>query len=292
VPEHTEPAPSGGSAKFSIIIPAHNEEAVIGRCLKSLLDGLGADAEVLVCSNGCTDRTEQIAATFERVRVLKVPVASKPAALNAGDRAASGQVKVFLDADVVVSGRDVRKVVERLQRGPELVAAPRIVVDASAASWPVKAYYAVWMKTPYVTDGMVGSGFYALSERGRSRFAEFPNIVGDDTYVRILFAPHERAVVTDASFAVYPPKTLGALIDIETRRKAGHDEICALLSESQRPRNKSQGFALGKMTLNPLAWPSLLVYAYVKVTSRVRYQFRKRAGTHKRWIRDETSRAM
>jgi glycosyltransferase involved in cell wall biosynthesis len=253
---------------------------------------LGTDAEILVCINGCTDRTEQIAATFERVRVLKVPVASKPAALNAGDRAASGQVKVFLDADVVVSGRDVLKVVERLQRGPELVAAPRVVVDASASSWPVKAYYAVWVRTPYVTDGMVGSGFYALSEKGRSRFAEFPDIVGDDTYIRILFAPPERAGLTDARFTVFPPKTLRALIDIETRRKAGYDDICALLSASERPRNKSQGFALGKMVLNPLAWPSLLVYAYVKVASRVRYQMRKRAGTHKRWIRDETSRAV
>ena len=84
----------------------------------------------------------------------------------------------------------------------------------------------------------------------------------------------------------------GALIDIETRRKAGHDDICALLSKSEMPRNKSQGFGLGMMALNPLAWPSLVVFGYVKVASRLRYRMRKRAGTHKRWIRDETSRAV
>jgi glycosyltransferase involved in cell wall biosynthesis len=277
--------------RLSVIIPAHNEEAVIGRCLRSLLDGLDSSAEVLVCTNGCTDRTVEIARTFERVRVLEVPVASKPAALNAGDRAASGQVKIFIDADIVVTGSDVLKIVEKLERGPELVAAPRVIVDCRAASRFVRAYYSVWTKTPYVTEGMVGSGFYALSRGGRCRFQEFPNIVGDDTYVRILFAPKERATVADAEFTVFPPKTLGALIDIETRRKAGFDEINELLPIRDGPRNGSQALALARMALNPLAWFNLIVFAYVKSASRLRYRNRKRAGTHKTWSRDETSRA-
>lgn len=288
--ENIQAAPAASQPQLSIIIPAHNEESVIARCLQTMLDGLDTDAEILVCANGCTDRTVEIASGFDRVRVVDVTTASKAAALNAGDRAARGRIKVYCDADVVVTGRDLIRIAERLERGPELVAAPRIVVDTRAASWPVRAYYDIWMKTPYVTDGMVGSGFYALSPAGRARFTEFPNIVGDDTFVRVLFAPAERASVADTTFTVFPPRTLSALLDIETRRKAGFDEICELLPPDVRLRDKSQTMGLVRIALNPLNWASLAMYGYVKVASRLRYRQRKRNGRHKTWSRDETSR--
>jgi len=285
-----KPGSPGSALHLSIIIPAHNEEAVIARCLGSLLDGLDTDAEILVCANGCTDRTIEVAGRFDRVRVLSVTTASKAAALNAGDRAAVGRIKVFVDADVVVTGRDVLKVAAQLENDLHLVASPGIFVDTRNASWAVRAYYSIWMKTPYVNQGMVGSGFYALSQAGRARFAEFPNIVGDDTYIRILFAPAERAAVTDATFTVFPPRTLDALVDIETRRKAGFDEICELLPAEVRTRDKSQSLGLVRIGLNPMVWPGLAVYGYVKVVSRLRYRARKRRGKHKTWSRDETSR--
>lgn len=277
--------------RFSVIVPAHNEEAVIARCLDSLLSGLEKDTgEVLICCNGCTDRTESIVAAYAPpVRIVDVAIASKPAALNAGDRQARGDVKVFLDADVVVTGDDVMRVVDRLERGPEVVAAPRLTIDTAGSTWPVQAYYSIWTKSPYVTDGMVGSGFYALSKRGRAKFAEFPNIIGDDAYVRSHFARAERASLSDASFVVTAPKTLRALMTIETRRKAAYDEIRELLG-SRLSVGSAQTGALGRLAAKPSNWPSLAVYLYVKAMSRMRYRLRKRGGTHKEWSRDETSR--
>ena len=40
---------------------------------------------------------------------------------------------------------------------------------------------------PYVREGMIGVGVYALSEKGPERFAEFPDVIADDGYVRMLF---------------------------------------------------------------------------------------------------------
>ncbi len=79
---------------FSVIIPAHNEEAVIARCLSSLLEGAPSgtaeEVEVIVVCNGCDDHTAQVAREIApRATVLEIPVASKVAALNAGDEEAA-----------------------------------------------------------------------------------------------------------------------------------------------------------------------------------------------------------
>ena len=89
----------------SVIIPAHNEEAVIGRCLGSLLAGAPAGAlEVIVVANGCSDRTATVASSFgPDVRVIELAEASKHAALNAGDSVATRFPRAFVDADIEVT---------------------------------------------------------------------------------------------------------------------------------------------------------------------------------------------
>src|SRR3954468_18969395 len=60
----TEPA-------VSIVIPAHNEEAVIAGNLRRLLDGSKpGEFDVIVVANACTDGTAAAAAAVEGVRVL------------------------------------------------------------------------------------------------------------------------------------------------------------------------------------------------------------------------------
>ena len=57
---------------ISVVIPAHDEEAVVGRCLAALLDGARpGELDVVVVCNGCTDATADIARGFGRgVRVV------------------------------------------------------------------------------------------------------------------------------------------------------------------------------------------------------------------------------
>ena len=56
--------------KFSIIIPAHNEEKYIRKCLDSIVKASEAykeQTEVIVVLNRCTDRTEEIAKSYNCV---------------------------------------------------------------------------------------------------------------------------------------------------------------------------------------------------------------------------------
>ena len=70
---------------LSVVIPAHNEEAVIARALRGLLDSAADDIDVIVAANGCSDETVSRALAVDpRVRVVETGSASKIAALNLG----------------------------------------------------------------------------------------------------------------------------------------------------------------------------------------------------------------
>src|SRR6476659_3241943 len=89
---------------LSIIIPALNEEKMIGRCLESLTRlAFARDRfEVLVVDNGSRDRTLDIAESFQdrlNVRVLQKTDVRISALRNLGACAAAGDILAFLDAD-------------------------------------------------------------------------------------------------------------------------------------------------------------------------------------------------
>ncbi len=88
----------------SIIIPALNEEKMIGRCLESLtrLTFARNRFEVLVVDNGSRDRTLAIADSFKdrlNLKVLQQAGVRISALRNLGARAAAGDIVAFLDAD-------------------------------------------------------------------------------------------------------------------------------------------------------------------------------------------------
>lgn len=69
----------------SVVIPAHDERTVIGRCLRSLADGaLPGELDVIVVANACHDDTAEIARAAG-ARVVETPVAGKSHALGLGD---------------------------------------------------------------------------------------------------------------------------------------------------------------------------------------------------------------
>lgn len=92
------------TVSISVIIPALNEERMIGKCLDSLtkLDFARERFEVILVDNGSRDRTLEIAESFKdrlNVRILQVKGVRISALRNTGARAAQGSIVAFLDAD-------------------------------------------------------------------------------------------------------------------------------------------------------------------------------------------------
>jgi len=276
----------------SIIIPAHNEANVIRRCLDAMTQGAEpGELEILVVCNGCTDNTAEVARSYAPlVTVLESEIPSKNAALNLGHARASSYPRFYVDADIVMPLESIRRTIDVLTGGKIHGAAPRIRVDLEGRGWPIRAYYKVWLRTPYVEKGMLGSGVYAISEEGGSRFTTFPDIIADDGFARLLFEPDERLTVEDAWFLMTPPVTLRSLIHINVRRRVGRFEMAALHPETTKGEAKHQRGALYRLFANPTLWPGLAVYLYAKVACMAIYLVRERQGRHKEWNRDDTSR--
>ena len=102
------PVPRPGRFAVSVVIPAFNEERVIGQCLESLnrVDFPKESFEVIVVDNSSTDRTVEVARLFTsslNLTVLKKAKGHISAVRNLGAAAARGHYLAFLDADMLVS---------------------------------------------------------------------------------------------------------------------------------------------------------------------------------------------
>ena len=279
---------------ISVIIPAHNEAAVIGRSLCAILSGVRHnELEIIVVCNGCSDNTAVVArGTAGPITVLETPVASKVHAMNLGDQVARGFPRFYVDADVCLAGSDLLRLAGRLERGDILAVAPRFRMNLAGCSWGVRAFYAINDRLPSSREGIGGSGVYGLSKAGRGRFGAFPDVIADDAFVRIQFSPQERESVDGCFSTVFAPRQLGGLIRIKTRSHLGSLEVRREFPQKWCNRGATNKRALQKMVRTVWMWPALAAYAYVKIMARWRAQRSLKANTRSGWERDDTSRSL
>lgn len=278
---------------ISIVIPAHNEEQVIARCLGTILrDAAPGEFEIVVVTNGCTDRTAEIASSFGRdVQVVDCPVASKPAALNLGDTVAKGFPRCYVDADIDVDAAAIRAVGEALTSGGALIAAPHLRHDLAGRPWAVRAYLQVWEQLPYVTADQVGSGFYALSAEARALFDDFPNTMAEDLFIRSISPASRRRAVPGHHFVIHPPYSLASLLKIRTRMAAANAANRDLFADDAKETGAGHRQTLLRLGRDPKQWPSLGVYIGVVVASKTLARLKNRSGRASVWERDATARA-
>ena len=85
----------------SVIIPAHNEEKYVKRCIHSIkraAEHFGGVVEIIVVCNRCTDRTEEIARR-NGARVIRNEDRCIALVRNAGIEAAKGEMIMTIDCD-------------------------------------------------------------------------------------------------------------------------------------------------------------------------------------------------
>lgn len=279
--------PSGTLApRGSVIIPAHNEAAVIARTMSSLAPLAALDTvDVVVACNGCTDRTEEILSAFEGVTVLSLPAPSKTAALNAADAAASHWPRVYLDADIEISAATVCQLLSSLDSGGEdgcmLAARPASQYVTDSASPLVRAYYRARSRIPSLNGALWGGGVYGLSQAGHQRFGSFPEVTADDYFVDRLFEPGEKRVLKTEPVLVRTPRTASELLRTLHRVYRGVQEQAG--ESSSTFRTVSQ---LLQTVRGPLSAVDACVYAGFAAAGR----WSQRQTAHGSWERDESSR--
>lgn len=220
---------------LSVIIPASNEAEYIGACLGALFasDPVPGGAEAVVVANGCQDATAEVARGFAGqaeaagwgLVVLDLAEGGKIGALNAGDAAAQGAARAYLDADVRVSGPLMAALAGVLAR-PDPVYATGTAMVPRAQSRVTRAYARFWQRLPFARSIAPGYGLFAVNAAGRARWGAFPAIISDDTWVRLQFTPAERVQV--APSYLWPMiEGFGALVRVRRRQDRGVAEIAA-----------------------------------------------------------------
>ena len=278
---------------ISVVVAAHNEASVIGRCVASLQSSLH-EVQVVVVPNGCTDATAR-QAELAGARVVEIAEASKTAALNAGDQACGEAFpRIYLDADIVMPPGGIDALIAGLaQSHAPLVVVPNRRVEVSGRPLLVRAYYAINTRLPAFTTGLFGRGVIAISAEGRQRFDRFPRVVADDLYLDSLFSDAERAVATQVQVVVDAPHRTVDLLrrlvrvrrgNAALRAAAGRGEIAVEIRRSRRA-----AWLTHVVLLRPWLMPAAAVYVSITLYASLRARLSRRSLA---WERDESSRSI
>jgi glycosyltransferase involved in cell wall biosynthesis len=147
--------------RYSLIVPAYNEERLLPRLLDSVnvaraaYAGVGS-VEVIVADNSSTDGTASIA-TARGARVVSVEKRVIAAARNGGARAARGEILAFIDANSQVHPRTFAEIDSALATGRVVGGATGVTVERWSAG--IAVAYAVMLPLVFITGMDTGVVF-------------------------------------------------------------------------------------------------------------------------------------
>lgn len=191
---------TGFAMQIAFVIPAYNEEALIGQCLKAVLAEVGrsgADAQIVVVNNASTDRTKQIAESFDGVRVVDEAQKGLVHARRAGFEATTAELVANIDADTELPKGWITTVLDTFERKPELVglSGPYVYYDLSLWNqFLVRLFYGaaylVYLLNKYVfrVGAMIQGGNFVIRRSAWLKAGGFDTSIsfyGEDTDVAV-----------------------------------------------------------------------------------------------------------
>lgn len=275
--------------RATILIPAHNESAVIDRTLLHLSRGLSLDEfRIIVIANACSDATAGKArSAMPQATIIETEKAGKCHALNLGYEVADKSSPIIcLDADLDVTAESLLALIAPLESAEAFASCGRMNVVTTGASALVRAYYTGWRTNPYFDSGKFG-GLFALSADGAARVFPLPEITGDDEYIRRSFSDGERAFVKSCHFAARAPRSIASLIRVRRRSLRGARELTR--NGLSSPERSSMAIVLGRLLRRPTTVVPVTVYLAVNLWARLPFGRRSEGGAVT-WERDLTTR--
>lgn len=115
---------------IAVVVPTLDEEGHVAGALRSARRAFGPDADVVVVDGGSRDRTPERARRHARVVLEEAPGRGRQ--LNAGARAARGDILVFLHADTRLEARSAAPVRRALEEPGVVGGCFRFAVDPPA----------------------------------------------------------------------------------------------------------------------------------------------------------------
>lgn len=272
---------------FAVIVPVHDEAALLPLTVPGLLRGLDPAAEVIFVCNGCADESAAVLRRLAggRARIIELAEAGKPGAIRAGEAVATGFPRVYLDADVWIDGAALSTLVAEQRRGGWELVSPRLRVDTAGASRAARWVSEIWIDSAH----MRAAGFHcvlSVSAEGRARWGAFPDLVNDDDFVTARIPPERRLLLDRVTATIRPPRRLRSWVRVRERWVRGGMELArGPGAPAPAPDQGARGLAR-KLPARPLP---VLTYALVVALARV--SARLPGGGRARWYRDTSSRA-
>ncbi len=247
----------------SLIIAVHNGERFLDAKLRSVLalEYAADKLEIIVASDGSTDRTEEIAERFaaQRVSLLRLPRGGKPAALNAAIGQARGEILVLTDVRQPLDPPSVARLVENFADPSVGVASGELLINAGASQGEadIGLYwrFETWMRDSLSSvDSMFGATgpFYAIR---RSLAVTIPaDTLLDDVYLPLAaYFQGYRLVMDSRARAFDGPTSLETEFRRKIRTLAGNYQILcaypALLGPGNRMWVHFMSYKFGRLLL-------------------------------------------
>ena len=149
--------------KFSIVIPARDEQACIGACLRSIAEAarpFPGEVETIVVLNRCTDGTEQVSREHGAT-IVREDAKNLATIRNAGAREANGDILVTIDADSTMTPNLLTEVDRLLATGKYVGGGTMFKLDRMSLGMALSSVLAV----PLVLILRVAAGAFWLRRR-------------------------------------------------------------------------------------------------------------------------------
>lgn len=265
---------------ISVVIPVHNEEKVIGKCLGSILKSNYPKSriEVVIVNDKSTDNTMRVLREFEKrfskFITIQGKYTGKSNALNLGVKKSKYEYIIVLDADVDIDKDFIRSIIAPLQ-----------YKEYSYSTCPTffhntKSMVDFWQENEFRLISVVRSsttklfGFpmwfggqaYAMRKSVLKDLGYFANVLNEDMDIalREYLSGHKAAFVDDARYSTLPKHTVAEFFKQRTRWNWGFIQV---LSRNLKSSVKSKNVIVYFYYYTYMYWYLVSLFVVINLVS-------------------------